>query len=654
MEDVKKHLHSCASGNCGTMEEDRDQSHLRNSVIKCASAFTLVISGIILEFLKVPIFDIPYLSLAWYLLAYLIVMVDVIKDFIELIKERDFFNEISLMTVASIIAFIIGQYAEGAGVMVFYAIGDLFEETATGNARRNIKALLEVRPDIAYLVEGNEISTVDPETVKVGSILEVKTGERVPLDGVLIGEKASFNTAALTGESVPRVIKEGEIVLAGMISDSHTIRLKTTKIFSESTLARVLDMVENAAQNKAPTEAFIRKFSHIYTPTVAGVSVLIAVVPLFYALAAGTEYDAMKWLYTACISLIISCPCAFVISVPLGYFGGIGLAARNGILFKGGNFLEAITNLKYLITDKTGTMTKGIFAVQNIHIEDGSDEKSFISILASAEQKSNHPIARAICNYAKDKNYDLKTIDSSEEIAGYGLKVKIEGQTVLAGNLKLMEKFGVELAKELQKTAKTVVFCAVENKFIGSLMLADEVKDDAKKAVSLLHKYGVKVIMLSGDKKEIVQETAQEIDIDEAYGDLLPDGKADFVQSFKETHKGILAFAGDGINDAPVLALSDIGIAMGTLGSDLAIETADVIIQTDEPSKIVSAINAARITRNIVYQNLTLAFAVKFIVMVLAAGNMATLWEGIFADVGVSIIAIFNAIRIQGKNVNNK
>lgn len=648
METVKKASCACSSDNCPT---DEGPENLRGEMIKAGAAFVLVAAGILMEVFKAPLMQIPYAPIIWFAIPYAIVMADIVKHFFELILQKDFFNEITLMTTASIIAFIIGYPAEGAGVMVFYAIGELFEASAAGKARRNIKALLEVRPDLAYLVEGDSIRPVAPDSVAVGTILEVKTGERVPLDGVLLGEKATFNTAALTGESVPRSVREGEPVLAGMISDARTIRFKTTKLFNESTLARVLDMVQNAAQNKAPTEAFMRKFSHVYTPVVAALALGMVVVPFAYSLFAGIPYDAKKWLYTACITLIISCPCAFVISVPLGYFGGIGLAARHGILFKGGNFLEAITHLKYLVTDKTGTMTKGVFTIQNIHSEN-MEAETLVALIAAVEQKSTHPIAKAICDYAKEKGYTLKALGDSEEIAGHGLRAVIDQKTILVGNQKLMDKFGVSLPSSLPKTAKTSVFCAIDGAFAGSLILADEIKEDAKAAVRLLHSYGIKVIMLSGDRKEIAEEIGAEIGVDEAYGDLLPDGKAEFVQKFKQNNKGTLAFAGDGINDAPVLALSDIGIAMGTMGSDLAIETADLVIQTDEPSKIVSAINAARITRGIVMQNIIFAFAVKFVVMALAIGDMATLWEGIFADVGVSILAIFNAIRIQGKKIN--
>ncbi|MGL5721091.1 MAG: heavy metal translocating P-type ATPase [Brevinema sp.] len=640
-----------ANACCGS-GHDHDEQNLKKDIIKASIAFTMVTLGIVLETFHVGFFMLPYVSLVWFLIAYVLVMSDIFISFIKLVRAGDFFNEVTLMTTASVLAFLLGLYAEGAGIMVFYFIGELFEETASGNARKNIRALLEVRPDTAYVVDGDNIIPTKPEEIPVGTIIEIKTGERVPLDGLLLSPRSGFNTAALTGESVPRSIDTEGVVLAGMISEERTIRIKTTKIFTESTLARILQMVENAAQNKAPTETFMRKFSHIYTPVVAIIALLIVVLPFIYSLSTGQVFDLNRWVYTACIVLVISCPCAFVISVPLGYFGGIGLAARNGILFKGGNHLEAITNLKYLITDKTGTMTDGIFTVQHIHCEAGMTAENLLAIVAGIELKSNHPIARAICDYAKKKDYNPKIFADTQEISGHGLKSTLDGKEVLVGNASLMQKNGVSLPETVLKTARTSVFCAIDGVFVGSLVLSDEIKKDAKATIKLLHQYGVTVIMLSGDQKEIVSEVAKEIGIDMAYGELLPDGKAEFVSNFKKNHKGIIAFTGDGINDAPVLALSDIGISMGTIGSDLAIETSDVVIQTDEPSKIVSAMNAARVTRTIVMQNIILAFVVKFAVMALAIGSLANLWEGIFADVGVSIIAIFNSIRIQGKNIN--
>lgn len=648
------HTHETENACCAgcKVKDNHDDQRIRREIIKGAIAFIIVTSGILLEAFHVKFFIIPYVSLAWYLIAYGLVMSDILISFFKLIRMGDFFNEVTLMTIASILAFLLGLYAEGAGIMVFYFIGELFEETASGNVRKNIRALLEVRPDTAYVVDGENIIPTKPEAITIGTIIEIKTGERVPLDGILLSPKSAFNTSALTGESVPRSIETNGTILAGMISDERTIRIKTTKIFTESTLARILQMVEKAAQNKAPTETFMRKFSHIYTPAVAILALLIVVLPLIYALATGQAYDLNRWVYTACIVLVISCPCAFVISVPLGYFGGIGLAARNGVLFKGGNYLEAITNLKYLITDKTGTMTDGVFTVQNIHCEASMTAQNLLSVVAGIEQKSTHPIARAICEYAKRRNYNPKIFADTQEISGHGLKSTLDGKEVLVGNAALMTQNNINLPEIVLQTAKTSVYCAIDGVFVGSLILSDEIKKDAKATVKLLHQYGVTVIMLSGDKKEIVEEVAAEIGIDHAYGELLPDGKAAFVSEFKKTHKGIIAFTGDGINDAPVLALSDIGISMGTIGSDLAIETSDVVIQTDEPSKIVSAMNAARVTRSIVMQNIILAFVVKFAVMGLAVGSLATLWEGIFADVGVSIIAILNSIRIQGKNIN--
>lgn len=629
--------------NCGPENQNRE---ILKKVWPAVLSFLMIASGMLMEHLQLGFFQPFEVRLVWYFGAFLLVGLPVFREMMVSIRNHDFFNELTLMVTATTGAFIIGEFAEGAAVMLFYTIGELFQELAVNKAKRSIKALLDVRPDVAYVVENGTISARPPQEVLIGSILEVKTGERAPLDGILVTDEALFNTAALTGESMPRSIGKGQPVLAGMIASNKTITMQVTKLYADSALSRILDMVQNASQHKAPTETFIRKFARIYTPAVGALALLIVIVPYFVV----PDYVFKDWLYSALIFLVVSCPCALVISVPLGYFGGIGLASRNGILFKGGNYLEAMTKLTVLVCDKTGTMTKGVFTVQDIRTKDVSDEE-FVSLVASLEKKSNHPIARAVVEYAEKQDIPLLELSGMEEVAGHGLKGMLDGVELLAGNAALMKKYGVPVPEDLVQTAKTTVFLARNGRFLGSLVLADEIKEDARQAVQQLHEYGIKIVMLSGDKTQITQEVAREIGIDEAYGDLLPIDKADFVSHLKQEGHQVIAFVGDGINDAPVLALSDIGIAMGAMGSDLAIETADVVIQTDQPSKIPDAIKVAKYTRQVVLQNIILAFTVKILVMVLGVYGLATLWEAVFADVGVALLAILNAVRIQRKKI---
>lgn len=638
-------MNCCCTNNQNCEPENQNHETLKK-VWPAVLSFLMIASGMVLEHLQLGFFQAFEVRLVWYFGAFLLVGLPVIREMIVSIRNHDFFNELTLMVTATVGAFIIGEFAEGAAVMLFYTIGELFQELAVNKAKRSIKALLDVRPDVAYVVEDGVISARPPQEVAIGAILEVKTGEHAPLDGILVTDEALFNTSALTGESMPRSIEKGQPVLAGMIASNKTITMQVTKLYADSALSRILDMVQNASQHKAPTETFIRKFARIYTPAVGALALLIVIVPYFFV----PNYVFKDWLYSALIFLVVSCPCALVISVPLGYFGGIGLASRNGILFKGGNYLEAMTKLTILVCDKTGTMTKGVFTVQDIRTKDISNEE-FVSLVASLEKKSNHPIARAIIEYAEMNNIPLLKLSETEEVAGHGLKGVLNGVELLAGNAALMKKYGVQIPEDLVKTVKTTVFLARNGQFLGSLVLADEIKEDAFQAVQKLHEYGIKIVMLSGDKTEITQEVAREIGIDEAYGDLLPIDKADFVSNLKQEGHQVIAFVGDGINDAPVLALSDIGIAMGAMGSDLAIETADVVIQTDQPSKIPDAIKVAKYTRQVVLQNITLAFTVKILVMVLGVYGLATLWEAVFADVGVALLAILNAVRIQNKKI---
>ena len=616
---------------------------------KVGLSFILLISGIIMNALELPFFREGYFSLIWYVVAYLPVGLPVMKEAWESMKDKDYFSEFTLMFVATLGAFYIGEYPEGVAVMLFYSVGELFQEKAVDKAKRNIGALLDVRPEEAAVVRDGRVIIENPQNVKVGETIEIKTGGRVPLDGMMLNEVAAFNTAALTGESVPRSIRMGEEVLAGMIVTDKVIRIKVIRPFDKSALARILELVQNASERKAPAELFIRKFARVYTPIVIGLAVLIVLLPFIYSLITPQFlFTFNDWLYRALVFLVISCPCALVVSIPLGYFGGIGAASRLGILFKGGNYLDAVTKINTVVFDKTGTLTKGTFEVQFCNCESGVSEEELIRMIASVESSSTHPIAKAVVNYAGQRDIELSSVTDSKEYAGLGLEAAVNGIQVLAGNGRLLSKFQIEYPPELLSITDTIVVCAIGNKYAGYLLLSDSLKEDAKIAIQNLKALGIQNIqILSGDKQSIVSNFAEKLGISEAYGDLLPDGKVKHLEELRQHAENQVAFVGDGMNDAPVLALSNVGIAMGGLGSDAAIETADVVIQTDQPSKVAEAIKVGKLTRRIVWQNISLAFGVKLLVLILGAGGLATLWEAVFADVGVALIAIMNAVRIQ-------
>lgn len=616
---------------------------------KVGLSFILLISGIIMNALELPFFREGYFSLIWYVVAYLPVGLPVMKEAWESMKDKDYFSEFTLMFVATLGAFYIGEYPEGVAVMLFYSVGELFQEKAVDKAKRNIGALLDVRPEEAAVVRDGRVIIENPQNVKVGETIEIKTGGRVPLDGMMLNEVAAFNTAALTGESVPRSIRMGEEVLAGMIVTDKVIRIKVIRPFDKSALARILELVQNASERKAPAELFIRKFARVYTPIVIGLAVLIVLLPFIYSLITPQFlFTFNDWLYRALVFLVISCPCALVVSIPLGYFGGIGAASRLGILFKGGNYLDAVTKINTVVFDKTGTLTKGTFEVQSCNCESGVSEEELIRMIASVESSSTHPIAKAVVNYAGRRDIELSSVTDSKEYAGLGLEAAVNGIQVLAGNGRLLSKFQIEYPPELLSITDTIVVCAIGNKYAGYLLLSDSLKEDAKIAIQNLKALGIQNIqILSGDKQSIVSNFAEKLGISEAYGDLLPDGKVKHLEELRQHTESQVAFVGDGMNDAPVLALSNVGIAMGGLGSDAAIETADVVIQTDQPSKVAEAIKVGKLTRRIVWQNISLAFGVKLLVLILGAGGLATLWEAVFADVGVALIAIMNAVRIQ-------
>ena len=625
----------------------------RNSLLKdywrIILSALLLFGGLILNATDATFFKGEYVPFIWYLLAYLPVGLPVMREAWESILQKDVFSEFTLMSIATLGAFYIGEYPEGVAVMLFYSLGELFQDKAVDKAKRNISALLDVRPETATVIRNGSTLVEAPQRVQVGETIEVKAGERVPLDGTMLDEVAAFNTSALTGESVPRNIRQGGEVLAGMIATDKVVRIQVTKPFEKSALSRILELVQNASERKAPAELFIRKFARIYTPIVIALAVLIVLLPFGYSLIDPQfVFTFNDWLYRALVFLVISCPCALVVSIPLGYFGGIGAASRLGILFKGGNYLDAVTKINTVVFDKTGTLTKGTFEVQDCKCVSGISEKELVRMIASVESDSTHPIAKAIVNYATLQDIGLAVVTNTKEFAGLGLEAIIDGTSVLVGNSRLLSKFSIKYPAELQSVTDTIVVCAIGGSYAGYLLLADALKDDAKTAIDNLKALNIENIqILSGDKQSIVTNFAEKLGISKAYGDLLPDGKVKHLEELRKNEANQIAFVGDGMNDAPVLALSHVGIAMGGLGSDAAIETADVVIQTDQPSKVAEAIKVGKLTRRIIWQNVSLAFGVKLLVLILGAGGLATLWEAVFADVGVALLAIMNAVRIQ-------
>ncbi|RTY75447.1 heavy metal translocating P-type ATPase [Flavobacterium sp. LS1R10] len=581
-----------------------------------------------------------WVRIIWYGVAYVPVGFPVLKEAFESIRKGEVFSEFLLMSIATIGAFAIREYPEGVAVMLFYAVGEVFQTLAVQRAKTNIKLLLDQRPDEATVMNGENATIKKASTITIGEIIQLKPGEKLALDGKLLSDTASFNTAALTGESKPDTKQKDDTVLAGMINLNTVVLIVVTTAYTDSKLSKILEMVQEATAKKAPTELFIRKFAKIYTPAVVFLAIGICLLPILFV----ENYIFSDWLYRALIFLVISCPCALVISIPLGYFGGIGAASKNGILFKGSNFLDLMASIEVVVMDKTGTLTKGVFKVQKVVAVDIS-EADLVKFTAALETKSTHPVGTAIIEYAKGSEKDAIVTDV-EEIAGHGLKGKVDGKEILAGNVKLMKKFNISYDVEIDTIPFTIIVIAINQKYTGYFLIADEIKEDAIEAIQSLHKINVKTVMLSGDKQAVVDAVAKELNIDQAYGDLLPENKVEKVEELKLQNLKI-AFVGDGVNDAPVVALADAGIAMGGLGSDATIETADIVIQNDQPLKIFTAINIGKKTKQIVYQNIGLAFSVKAIVLVLGAGGLATMWEAVFADVGVALLAIINAVRIQ-------
>jgi len=607
------------------------------------ASFILLLICILIDNFNNKLFENKTIRLLCFIISYLPVALPVLRYAWKELLNGSFFNEFSLMSIATFGAFFTGEYPEAVAVMLFYSVGEILQENAVAAAQKNIKSLLEVRPSIARVLRNSKYIEVAPEKVRVGEKVQIFSGEKVPLDGIMLSEKGNFNTAALTGESVPHAIHCGGQVLAGMLNTENVVEIQVTKLFCDSSLAKIIDMVQNATERKAPTELLIRRFAKIYTPIVFLLAVMITIVPMFFV----QNYEFGKYLYRGLVFLVISCPCALVISIPLGYFAGIGAASHNGILFKGANFLDIISKINTVVFDKTGTLTKGIFKVQQvvcIQIE----KNEFLAMTAAVEKFSNHPIAIAIVEYAKNLNFNKNfNVDKVKEIAGHGIECVVDNKTIAIGNIKLMQKHNVLLPDKINQINESFTFVAINNQFAGYIIVADEIKETSAQAVSELKQNGVnQIVILSGDTSPIVEKTAKELGITEFYAELLPENKVEFVEKLKKNTQNAVAFVGDGINDAPALAFADVGIAMGAIGSDLAIDVADIVIQTDQPAKIVSAIKIARETAKIIKQNISFAILVKILIMGLGTFGLAGMWAAVFADVGVALLCVLNSIRV--------
>ena len=587
-----------------------------------------------------------WLQIALFIISYIIVGGDVVKRAVKNIFKGQVFDENFLMSIATIGAFFIGEYPEGVAVMLFYQVGELFQSYAVGKSRKSIASLMDIRPDYANVKKGDELVKVDPDEVQIGDIIVIKAGEKIPLDGKVIEGSSMIDTSALTGESVPREVEVGSDILSGCININGVITAEVTQEFGESTVSKILDLVENASSKKSNSEQFITKFARYYTPVVVIIAVFLAIIPPL-VIDGATFSD---WIYRALAFLVVSCPCALVISIPLSFFGGIGGASKKGVLVKGSNYLEALAETEIVVFDKTGTLTKGVFNVQEIHPE-GVSKEELLELTAHAESYSNHPISLSL-KRAYSKEIDNGRISDVEEISGHGVIATVDGKKVMVGNIKLMKMMDIPYFKG--ELIGTIVHVAVNNKYIGYIVIADEVKEDSAQAIKELKAANIKqTVMLTGDNKSIGSKVAKELGLDKVYAELLPVDKVEKLEELfsQKSKKGKLAFVGDGINDAPVLARADIGIAMGGLGSDAAIEAADVVIMTDEPSKIATTMKISKKTLKIAHQNIVFVIGIKIIVLILSAFGITTMWAAIFADVGVTIIAVLNAFRAL--NVKN-
>ncbi len=604
------------------------------------SSLVLLAVGLLMDHIFRPVWFGNSIRPLFYVVAYAPVAIPVIGRGLKLAVRGEIFTEFTLMTIATLGAFLIAEYPEAVAVMVFYAIGELFQGAAVRRAKRNIKALLDVRPATATVYRQGTFATVDPSSVEVNETIQVRPGERVPLDGTLTTQASAFNTAALTGESEPRVIEHGSQVLAGMINDDRVVELKVTRKFEDSALSRILALVEHAQGRKARTELFIRRFARAYTPIVVFLALSVVVVPYFFV----GMYDFREWLYRGLIFLVISCPCALVVAIPLGYFGGIGAGSRNGILFKGSTFLDNMARLEVAVFDKTGTLTMGNFSVKRT-VSLAKQEDQWLPRVAALASTSNHPVSRAIVKHVGATSVKVSNV---QELRGLGLVGHVDGEEIIAGNERLFRQKNIPFPN-VSESDGSALAVAVGNVIAGYAVITDDVRHDARQAIKELHAMKVRTMMLSGDRQQVVDEVASTLNIDGAYGELLPEMKVEKLSDIRRDSKGIVAFVGDGINDAPAIAASDVGIAMGALGSDAAIETADVVIQGDQLPKIAAAVKIGKATRSIVWQNISLAFGVKLIVLALGTLGLASMWEAVFADVGVALLAILNAVRIQYK-----
>ena len=603
--------------------------------IKIIISFILFLIALIINFKN------EWINNTIYIISYIIVGLEIVKKAIRNITRGKVFDENFLMTVATIGAFGVGEFPEAVAVMLFYQVGELFQSYAVDKSRKSISSLMDIRPDFANVERNGKLEKVDPEDVKIGEKIVVKPGEKVPLDGYVIEGKTSLDTKALTGESLPRELLEGEEVLSGSINLNGVIKVEVTKEYEESTVSKILELVENASSKKSKSENFITKFARYYTPIVVIIAVILAILPPLII----KEWTFSDWLYRALSFLVVSCPCALVISIPLSFFGGIGGASKMGILIKGSNYLEQLANTEIVVFDKTGTLTEGVFEVQKVEAIDISEEE-LLRITAYSENYSNHPIAISV-KKAFGKEIDEKQIIKTQELSGLGIVARIGEQEVLVGNEKLMNEKQIKFTKSNE--IGTILYVAIERKYVGNIVIADKIKEDSVKAIENLKKNNIKqTVMLTGDRKNVGEKVSKKLGLDKVYTELLPDGKVQKVENLlkEKSEKGKLVFVGDGINDAPVLAISDIGIAMGALGSDAAIEAADVVLMTDEPSKIVNAIHLSKKTMRIVRENIIFAIFIKVLVLILSAFGLSTMWEAVFADVGVSVIAIINALRV--------
>lgn len=607
---------------------------MKKRAIKIIIAFIFFIIAIAIPFQNICINNVLFL------ISYLIVGLNILKKAFRNIFRGKVFDENFLMTVATLGAFAIGEFSEAVAVMLFYQVGELFQSFAVDKSRKSISSLMNIRPDYANILKNNKEEKVNPEDVKIGDIIIVKPGEKVPLDGIVIEGKSSIDTKALTGESVPRSVKKDDEILSGCINLNGVIKLKVCKEFGESTVSKILNLVENASSRKSKSENFITKFAKYYTPVVVIIAVFIAFLPPLVV----KEASFIDWIYRALSFLVVSCPCALVISIPLSFFGGIGGASKMGILIKGSNYLEALANTEIVVFDKTGTLTEGVFEVQKIN-PIGISEDELLKIAVHSENYSNHPISKSLKN-AYSKEIDKNIISKTEELSGRGIAAIVDDKDILIGNEKLMNENNINFS--VCKDVGTILYAAINKEYAGYILISDKIKKDSKKTISNLKDRKIKTIMLTGDKKEVGESVSSSLNMDGVYTELLPDGKVEKVEDLikQKSEKGKLAFVGDGINDAPVLALADIGIAMGGLGADSAIEAADIVIMTDEPSKISNAINLSKKNMRIVKENIIFAISVKILVLLLSALGISTMWEAVFADVGVAIIAILNSLRM--------